>query len=831
MNIYINHIDSNLLGKLASIFFIKETRTFIPISSVYTNVKELHNKELMTCSIVYCENTSNFTEFIFEKDIHICFTNVLSSNIMKINKTNFYICTIKKFDYKNVYFYKDLYHIIKKYNTDIPLCKENENNCNQDVSMNSDNIETPQLLLDNNVNISLHETTESVKLNNIPLHFHDNKIRILIHNISKHSVDKIFSDIYQTKNVYLNIANCFTDTHLHDTVFYDIPIIFVTIKDITEFISNNKINMLLTNCVSSKLINSIKDQCLIFTMTKNTNNPNLYYYKTLPSILSLLSNPSQGVSHIESDTKHEDNNPKTVINVNPKDNYRKICSSYISQITKIKVPELYLNLDKEAVLVEHRQLPHLEVLLRNMIYNLGNTWSYTIICGKNNIHEISRFCKKISKNIKIINTYKDNITQNEYNNWLCTSEFWDLFVGEKILIYQEDTCIFKEIPDTFLNYDYVGAPFGPECVSPVNVGNGGFSLRTKSVMKEVIKRYPATNFKTSKSFINNYKNAKKLDLYPEDNYFPQIMQELKIGEVAPYEVAKQFSSEHVFTEGCIGMHCMWFCNKKWENYVINYFESIFMEQHKQTTDYKIVKKYDINYPKHDLDIYIIHCDDFKDREPIINKAITQLKKEGNKNINMFNSVNTSTCDLALENQIQILQKYDINLKFNNSAKFKFYKSGQIGCYLGHHLAIKHILEKFTNSQTSSNYSIVFEDDIILEENFTNSVMKILHHFENTNEHFDIIYLGHLNDNRGMLKYDNIYKLNKLLWNFGAHGMLINNKSVVELYKYNCNILHEIDNHYKILFNRDLINAYYIDKPLVKQNREIFSYINSKTNNN
>jgi hypothetical protein len=73
-------------------------------------------------------------------------------------------------------------------------------------------------------------------------------------------------------------------------------------------------------------------------------------------------------------------------------------------------------------------------------------------------------------------------------------------------------------------------------------------------------------------------------------------------------------------------------------------------------------------------------------------------------------------------------------------------------------------------------------------------------------------------------------LNKSYWNFGAHGLLINNKSAQKLYKYNCNILHEADNQYKLLFNKDLIKAFYIKEPLLFQDRKSFSYINLKSYN-
>ena len=59
---------------------------------------------------------------------------------------------------------------------------------------------------------------------------------------------------------------------------------------------------------------------------------------------------------------------------------------------------------------------------------------------------------------------------------LLTSDFYKKFHGDHLLIYQEDTIIFKDIPEYYFQYDFVGAPI------PNKDGkfNGGFSLRNKS---------------------------------------------------------------------------------------------------------------------------------------------------------------------------------------------------------------------------------------------------------------------------------------------------------------------------------------------------------------
>tara|TARA_B110000971_G_scaffold32007_1_gene29516 strand:- start:5097 stop:7058 length:1962 start_codon:yes stop_codon:yes gene_type:complete len=652
-------------------------------------------------------------------------------------------------------------------------------------------------------------------------------MNIFINNLNPQYLSKIKNLFFnQKEQKFYNISSIYTNVKVLDNlIFVKTPIIYIEnitkADSLSKLITEKNIHILFTDIVCN-LVNVKNPHFYISTLYKHSN-PNVYFYKNLAPVITDLDNIfTSDTTQIALNTCNETNITKTkdtpLSKNNPKQFYREICLRYLDNFKRLRIPDLYLNLEKEAILVEYRSLPHLEVLVRNMIYQLGNKWSYTIVCGLNNYNEIKYFCNNISPNIRIINTYQHNITQNDYNTLLCSTDFWDLFNGETLLIYQEDTCIFNNIPEKWLQYDYIGGAFGPQSVSPLNVGNGGFSLRTKQIMKEVINTFPATHFNSNKSFINNYKKTAKLDLYPEDNYFPQTMQDLQIGKVAPYDIAKQFSSEQVFTDQCIGMHCMWFSNNNWESYVINYFDTIF----------KNVIKHKSFYPHIPLDIYILHCEEFKDRDLLINSAVNQLKEEGNQNINVFKSVDSSKTSLNKETQLQLLKLYDNNLKFKDENAFIFNKSGQIGCYLGHHLAIKHIFDN--QSKLTSKYSIIFEDDIILQQNFSKSIYDIIQYFEKANETFDLIYLGSLNDNKGHVQYSNIFHLNKHFWHFGAHGLLINNNSVKKLYELNCEILHEIDNHYKLLFNKDLIKAYYINKPIVHQNRKIFSYINLKTHN-
>jgi hypothetical protein len=247
--------------------------------------------------------------------------------------------------------------------------------------------------------------------------------------------------------------------------------------------------------------------------------------------------------------------------------FRKLCYKLNYFIKYVNLPTFKKNNLHEAVLIEFRNFPHIEFLIRNAIINLGNDWSHTVVCGNLNFNLVNTICSSISKNIKIIKMDVDNMTQTEYSKFLTTLDFWNLIKGEKILIYQEDSIIFKNNILEFLEYDFVGAPFlKSNNDTPNSVGNGGLSLRSKSKMIEVIERFLPTECSYNSS-TTDYMKSVNLSFPPEDVYFSKCMQENNIGVVASWDIAYKFSSESVFNEKSFGGHKFWISNKDWKKHM------------------------------------------------------------------------------------------------------------------------------------------------------------------------------------------------------------------------------------------------------------------------
>jgi len=284
--------------------------------------------------------------------------------------------------------------------------------------------------------------------------------------------------------------------------------------------------------------------------------------------------------------------------------FRYICFKYNDFLKNIELPKIPITSVYETVLIEFRNFPHLEFLIRNCILKLGSKWAHTIICGNLNYKTIVQICNTISPNINIIKVNIDNMIPSQYNKFLTSSSFWTMLRGEKILIYQEDSIIFHDNIVPFIKYDYIGAPFPIyQNDTPNSVGNGGFSLRSKSIMIKIINTVSVKKTTFNSSTLS-YMDDMQLTFPPEDIYFSKNIQDLGIGLVADYDTASLFSSETVFNENSFGGHKFWISNNDWKQKL------------------KDVFNYDNYIPISDLDIYLkqLNLDKDYNKNNIISNA-------------------------------------------------------------------------------------------------------------------------------------------------------------------------------------------------------------------
>ena len=220
-------------------------------------------------------------------------------------------------------------------------------------------------------------------------------------------------------------------------------------------------------------------------------------------------------------------------------------NAYLSQYEKLdathftKIPK---TTEKYCVIIEPRCDPQLIAVIKNFMFLLqDHQWGLIIFHGTNNEDYIHEHLMDW-ENIHYVKMNTDNLDTNQYNELLCSSEYWQILENygcKHAIIFQIDTILLKPDIEDFLQYDYVGAPWCVKWLNCLEVGNGGLSMRNVQTMKLLTQKYP-------KYTMN------------EDIWFSfMLLEEQKVNpniKIPTIDIAKQFSVETIFYEDPCGMH-------------------------------------------------------------------------------------------------------------------------------------------------------------------------------------------------------------------------------------------------------------------------------------
>lgn len=199
-----------------------------------------------------------------------------------------------------------------------------------------------------------------------------------------------------------------------------------------------------------------------------------------------------------------------------------------------------------AFIIEPRKHKALRFVLNNILENLDNRWNIIIFHGNLNKEYIENIIntslEQYRDRISLQSLNIDDLSLYQYNNLLTSKEFYNNIPTEMFLVFQTDSMINPKNKDKiydFINYDYVGAPWiNQQNFFKDNLGNGGFSLRRKSKMLEIIDKVPYNGFA------------------PEDVYFSLPPPNIQINKPT-MEQGKKFSSEEAWDKESFGIHKVW----------------------------------------------------------------------------------------------------------------------------------------------------------------------------------------------------------------------------------------------------------------------------------
>ena len=214
-----------------------------------------------------------------------------------------------------------------------------------------------------------------------------------------------------------------------------------------------------------------------------------------------------------------------------------------------------------------------------------------------------------------------------------------------------------------------------------------------------------------------------------------------------------------------------------------------------------------------VNYFIIHCKQHTERLSNLEK----IKAILNTPITIFEGYYTKLISTEYNIKLKYYTDHDSNMSMPVNIQTK---SGEIGCYLSHHMLIKHIMDKANKDE----YSVIFEDDVTFKSPIGYDIEKVIKNMKLKNIDWDIIFLGNIGKNHGTHIIDNIYTIDKTSICAGTHALLINNQNAEKIYKTNCEIINAIDHQYKINIDTGKLNGYVMFRPICFQDREYISNI-------
>jgi hypothetical protein len=186
---------------------------------------------------------------------------------------------------------------------------------------------------------------------------------------------------------------------------------------------------------------------------------------------------------------------------------------------------------------------HIIAIVHNVNRHIPSSWPIQIFHGKHNEDFIrnSTLAPLIASGKVFLTLLNETFDRGGISHLLTNASFWKHVRGEKILFFQIDSVMCSnsrhKVTD-FLQYDYIGAPWDLSWYSGDEnylVGNGGFSLRTRSKILALL------------AFVPHKRRT------PEDVYYAQNMHRVN-GLIPPVEIAKTFAVESMYYDRPLGVH-------------------------------------------------------------------------------------------------------------------------------------------------------------------------------------------------------------------------------------------------------------------------------------
>jgi hypothetical protein len=211
--------------------------------------------------------------------------------------------------------------------------------------------------------------------------------------------------------------------------------------------------------------------------------------------------------------------------------YRALCVKHCDRHAGYQT-DLERDGSAEAVLIETRHEDALRYVLPGTLKYLPRGWGLTIFHSTRNEDFVRDICRTIGNvHFHRLPDSLDLADFRNYNRLLTDPAFWNLIDAEHVLIFQWDSLLTGQGIESFLGYDFIGAPWHNG-----RIGNGGFSLRNVKLMRDICVRHTPGDFENEDEFFSRH-------LYAEDHRIPDL------------DTARAFCSQ--YAEESLAYHRPW----------------------------------------------------------------------------------------------------------------------------------------------------------------------------------------------------------------------------------------------------------------------------------
>lgn len=252
-----------------------------------------------------------------------------------------------------------------------------------------------------------------------------------------------------------------------------------------------------------------------------------------------------------------------------KDVWSKLAYSLTNTVRYYNIPIFKDESDKCTVIIESRKLPHLEFVLRKHYHHLDESWSALFVCTKNNEEYVRNLLAVLGNNVQLLVWPEEISTLGDYNHLMLNKGFWKKITAKKVLFFQEDGFLLRDGIESFLEYDYIGAPWPLWWKqSETGIGNGGFSLRNVSLIKTCLNLFSIE--KVTEEFLETSQKKDSLvdGILAEDVYFSRCFDKISGVRLPTREIAFKFSCETTKYEGSTGFHGLWNGDDTWPRVIV-----------------------------------------------------------------------------------------------------------------------------------------------------------------------------------------------------------------------------------------------------------------------